>query len=62
MVLYDHLFIVLQDYEYSRTKMSKMRTTQLNAKIYYQLPREVVAHKNRRIGGPFRVEVLKHLL
>ena len=62
MVLYDHLFIVLQDYKYSQTKMSKMRTTQLNAKIYYHLPREVVAHKNRRIGGLFRVEVLKHLL
>ena len=62
MVLYIHLFIVLQDYKYSRTKMSKMRITQLNAKIYYHLPREVVPHKNRHIGGLFLVEVLKHLL
>ena len=62
MVLYIHLFIVLQDHKYSRTKMSKMRTTQLNAKIYYHLPREVVPHKNRHIGGLFRVEVLEHLL
>ena len=62
MVLYVHLFIVLQDYKYSRTKMSKMRTTQLNAKIYYHLLREVVTHKNRHMGGFVRVEVLKHLL